>query len=366
MLPMRPSTAHAAPARGASPPAAQRPPPLSPQNPYIRRPARHLPANAKASSVFSSAGGGHAHAPHRHLTALRDFNSSEVAAIRADLRAGQTLDQYLRHERVLEHFLANTWTLPLASAIEETMLATLKAREVIYWQDIPSLHVLYSRKCAQVLPHSKGLVGFTFFSREVLVTQLPSAHAAFSPEHDGKIFATPDPAMIIPLWDSNGNICGVVEVIRDSKRPSFDKEDTAFVEFFIRKFKVYSPWLFQPKRVDSLCLELLQSMDFEQFLISLQRKLCEFFNCTSVELWRYSISEASATQYLRSPTVFDLSISATGERDLERLFSLRFQKLRFLHSEIVRTRRKVSLSNPVLFLRNYRERECREKMDIEL
>jgi hypothetical protein len=200
-------------------------------------------------------------------------------------------------KRVVESFLEQTWTLPLATAIKKAILTALRAVDVIYWEDVPSLHILYSRRRHEVVRHSAGLIGFAFFSRELLKAESASAHPSFSAEADGKVLGDVL-VFLFPLGDSNKNIRGVVEVIGDRERP-WNSDDEAFINFFTRKFRFYSRWLFQARRHTELVLELLPAMDLEQLLIIFQNKVCALFSCNSCELWRCNVPERVMTQYGR-------------------------------------------------------------------
>ncbi|OHS95423.1 3'5'-cyclic nucleotide phosphodiesterase family protein [Tritrichomonas foetus] len=216
-------------------------------------------------------------------------------------------DKYLRHESVLEAFLLNSSTMPLYSAIEETISLQLKASTVTFWQDIPSLHVLYSDRVHRTVKHSDGLVGFTFFAREVIKAPNCAQHSAYNDEIDTLLTPPGTPVILFPLWDSNNNVCSVVEVTRDSKDPFFDEEDELFIQFFIKKFKVFSPWLYNQKFPHKQCLELNQLMEIEQYLILFQRKIPDLFNCSRCEIWRYNESTKILEMFRRSVTVVDIT-----------------------------------------------------------
>ncbi|OHT00473.1 3'5'-cyclic nucleotide phosphodiesterase family protein [Tritrichomonas foetus] len=221
----------------------------------------------------------------------------------------QTNEKYLRHESVLEAFLVNTMTCPLHEAIEQTIQLTLKAATVTLWQDIPTLHMLYSRRLDKSVTHSTGLIGFTFFSREVVKIDNASAHAAYSSEIDGIVAPGQTPMILFPLWDSNNNVCAVVQVTRDPKDPFFDEDAEDFIQFFIQKYKIYSHWLSQQKIPHEVVLEVIQVMQIEQFLLTFNKKITALFECNSCELWRYNLSSREITIYKKNITKTDIGRS---------------------------------------------------------
>lgn len=219
----------------------------------------------------------------------------------------QLSEKYLRHESVLEAFLGNSMTMKLSSAIEQTISLTLKASTVTFWQDIPSLHALFSDRVKQTVDHSEGLVGFTFFSREITRIPEPTQHPAYSEKVDSALCPKGTPVLLFPLWDDNNNICAVVEVTREAKDPFFDDEDDEFIQFFIKKFKIYAHWLYVVKPPHEDILELLQLMEIEQFLILFQRKICSLFDCNSGEIWKQNITTKELAQYRRSKSTIDIA-----------------------------------------------------------
>ncbi|KAH0793463.1 3'5'-cyclic nucleotide phosphodiesterase family protein [Histomonas meleagridis] len=230
------------------------------------------------------------------------------------------VDKYNQRESVLEAFLTNATTMPLHSAVEEIMTISLKAQNVIMWQDVPSLHALYSEKIKKSIDHSVGLVGYTFFRREIVKIPNVTEHQAYSPEIDGEIVPNNSSVIIFPLWDLNNNVCAVVEVIRDSKNPFFDNDDEEFIEYFIRKYKFYCTWLRKQPHPHQQCLELMQLMEVEQFLILLQRKISELYNCRVCEIWKYDKTNGELQQYKRSKISIDINHSGiVGEAILNEI-----------------------------------------------
>lgn len=214
-------------------------------------------------------------------------------------------DQYLRHESILEAFLVNSQTCPLHEAIERTIGITMKAHSVTFWQDIPSLHVMYSLRLQKSVEHSAGLVGYTFFSREVVKAPVASSHSGYNPDADSVVLEGKEPVLLFPLWDSNNNVCAVVEVTREPSQDFFDDEDEDFVQFFIQKFRVYSAWLFQLKHPHDDCLELMQVMELEQFMLMFQRKLSQMFACNRCEMWKYDNGTKELTMYRETVVTVD-------------------------------------------------------------
>ena len=217
-------------------------------------------------------------------------------------------DRYLQNESIFEAFLINAMEMKLDAAIEETVTITLKANNVLFWQDIPSLHTLYSEKLHQTVSHSSGLVGFTFFSREITKFEAGQIHPSFSEQIDepivpfGKVHV-----LLFPLWDFQSNIIGVVEIIRDIKEPMFDDNDMDFILYFIKKFKFFSHWIGNPKFPHDNIAEMLQSMELEQFLLVMQKNMGKLFQCKICEIWEFDQKTNSLLQYSKDIKQYDIS-----------------------------------------------------------
>ncbi|OHS99710.1 hypothetical protein TRFO_33841 [Tritrichomonas foetus] len=191
----------------------------------------------------------------------------------------QSNEKYLRHESVKKAFLVNTMTCPLQKKIEQTIQITLKAEKKTLWQDIPTLHMLKKRRLDKAVTHNTGKKGFTFFSREVVKIKKASSHSSYSPEIEKKVAPGKTPMMLFPKKDSNSNVCAVVQVKKDPKNPFFDDEDEKKVQFFIKKFKIYSKKLHLPKIPHETVQKKMQIMQLEQFLLAKKRKITQLFEC---------------------------------------------------------------------------------------
>jgi len=237
------------------------------------------------------------------------FNNSGsfvYSSTRSNHGFGHVSERYIQNESVFEAFLINAMEMKLSSAIEETISITLKAHNVIFWQDIPSLHILYSEKLHRTVSHSSGVVGFTFFSRELTKIESGQKHASYSEDIDsdvvpiGKVHA-----VLFPLWDYNGNVCGVVEITREMKEPMFDDNDIDFIQFFVKKFKLFSHWIGIVKFPHELVGEMLQSMEVEQFMLVIQRNMTSLYNCKSCEIWEYDTRNKELHQFYKDRKTVD-------------------------------------------------------------
>ena len=219
----------------------------------------------------------------------------------------QESEKHQKFESILESFLMNTLASPTFQAIEETISITLNAATVTLWQDIPSLHLLHSPRLLRTCTHSSGLVGYTFFTREIVKAEKASTHSAYSEKDDKLICPGDTPVLLFPLWDYENNVCSVVEVTKSTDKPFFNEEDEDFILFFTKRFKVYSKWLFQTQFPHNLVSEIMSVMELEQFLLVFKQKIPAFFNCRKAEIWMYDIVNKKLLRYDDTETVIDES-----------------------------------------------------------
>ncbi|EAX89648.1 3'5'-cyclic nucleotide phosphodiesterase family protein [Trichomonas vaginalis G3] len=209
----------------------------------------------------------------------------------------QTMERHQKYEQILDSFLLNSLEGPIAQVIEETIGVTLDATTVTLWQDIPSLHMLYSKRLTRTVNHSSGLVGFTFFTREIVKSEQASQHNAYVESEDSLICPGNTQVLLFPLWDSENNICAVVEVTKQPGKPFFSDEDEDFILFFTKRFKIYSQWLFKPAFPQKFISDLSSVMELEQFLLVFQQRVPSFFNARAAEIWKYDMHNKELYRY---------------------------------------------------------------------
>ena len=199
-----------------------------------------------------------------------------------------------RLESVMENFLNIAAGQPLFSATENVLIEELGANSAVFWQDIPSLQLLYSQKLNKSIGHTKGILGQAFFMRQKMNVQDIKANIFYDENIDGLAGDEALPHIFFPLWDFSNTVCAVVQV---AKEGGFNEQDEEFIAYFIKKFKVYSHWLDKVDLPHQLLLELLQNMEMEQFLLLFQRKLTALFKCAAAEIWKLDKKTGKIFQY---------------------------------------------------------------------
>jgi len=278
----------------------------NPQLPYNKRQRVSNPSVSFNENFLSSYGQENPNKSiNKYLSSINGSFSPEfpktvnkVSLVKPPNLFQQNSDKYATDDSYFEGFLVNASEMELNRAVELTIGTALKSNNVIFWQDIPSLHLLYSSKVNKTVTHSSGIVGYTFFSRELTKIQAGVVHPSYEEETDSIIApAGAVHLLLFPMWDSHGNACGVVEVVREASSPPFNDDDIQFVEFFIRKYKLISKWLSKECFPHDYIVDILQIMEIEQFLLVLQRCLSHIFGSKRAEIWEYDIRSSALYRY---------------------------------------------------------------------
>ena len=189
-------------------------------------------------------------------------------------------------DQSIEDFLEQVEISPLPKAIETYIAGCLDAKTVIFWQDVSNLQALYSSTLKKSCTYSCGIVGNTFFTRQVTMAQSGSEHPAFSQEFDISFCPNQAPIIAFPLSDFSSTIMGVCLVVRTPGSQMFSKADQDFVQWFIRKFKILSRWIKPLKSSNEHILEIAQVQRTEEFIKTAFTKIASYFNCRSAEIWK--------------------------------------------------------------------------------
>jgi GAF domain-containing protein len=215
-------------------------------------------------------------------------------------------DKYARYEAILDEFLLNTGKLEWSRAVEETICLTLQAKTATLWHDIPALQLLYSDRLKRTVRHTDGLVGYTMFAREITITEDAATHSSYCQQIDMELTPPGTPVLLFPLRDAEDNVCAIVEVTREPRRPFSAPDDQDFVRYFAAKFRVFSNWLVRPAFHHEFCLELMQALEVEQYLTLFQRRVCMLFNCRSAEIWMLDTTSRELKRYVRTGEIMDI------------------------------------------------------------
>ena len=205
----------------------------------------------------------------------------------ASPKSSVSLDNYQKNERIVEEFLTDPAYRELHERVEALIKAELSAEEVTFWQDIPSLHMLYSPRRKMTAAHNEGLIGQTFFLRDRIIVEKPQKHPSYSERVDMPETSMPCVMLYFPLWDHMGSICAVVQVVRSSLMPFNVEKELAFLDYFVRKFSVFSRFVDPPVQVDASVLALMRCTELLPFLSAFQNEMRTLCGCRWVEIWKH-------------------------------------------------------------------------------
>ncbi|OHT09398.1 3'5'-cyclic nucleotide phosphodiesterase family protein [Tritrichomonas foetus] len=211
----------------------------------------------------------------------------------AYLQNSKPKHKYPHHslEKLFDDIASNSFDQPLNKLAEEYLRSFFRVENVSFFHDISSVSSLYCPSNSVVFPHGSGLIGYCHFSRKILNIKCANTHVSFSPIYDGKICQANSRLLIFPLFDYQGHVKSVVQMIRPASLPSFDDEDEKAIEYLQNKFQIYSRWLFQPIPTESTFTELVLAQRLGDFVESMTTKLERIFNCRTAEIWEFNKEE---------------------------------------------------------------------------
>jgi len=235
-----------------------------------------------------------------------DFNSKKPTKNNSD------------HESSFDQFIAFSNAENYVESIEQFVREKTKAETVYYWQDIPSINQLYCNRINKSAEHSQGVIGYTFFSREILVLEKLCSHASFSHLFDSTICSGQSRVLVFPLFDNQNTVCSVVQAIKGPKETPFSSEDIDFVKFFTRKFIIYSKFYIENGSSKNILEDFKAIMETDQYLRIFQKIIPNIFCCQKAEIWRYELSSNVLTRFFNDATVLDIKQSGIAGESLLR------------------------------------------------
>lgn len=217
------------------------------------------------------------------------YNSCDNASSQSSVGANKLqnkVSQVDKFTRLFTQFIQQCYSSELSQAIEFIMTAALKATQVIFWQDVPSVKQLYSKKLGKSVPYQEGLVGHTYTSKKFTKIDQSHKHSSWNSSTDGLICPNDTPVLLFPLWDHKDNIVAIVEATRQPKDPFFGQDIEDFVDYFAQQFKLYSKWLLPSQNPMELIQDMVGIVNIQDFLVLFKKKISSFFSCRSAEIWR--------------------------------------------------------------------------------
>ncbi|OHT07755.1 hypothetical protein TRFO_23941 [Tritrichomonas foetus] len=232
------------------------------------------------------------------------------------------LQKLLKNQRIFEKFILDAMKRPLADCVEDLLTDIFHAKDVIFWQDIPSLHMMYSKKLDLVASHSDGLVGYEFFQRSRLILEYPGEHPAYKEDFDKIEGDIPLSLLTFTLFDNNGNVSAVVQIKRIRSNPFTDTQELSFLDYFEEKFPIFFPLYDKVNLQQDVICKMLQEMDIDQFLLHFQKQMVTIFSCRSAEIWKLDQAEHVLHLYKKAKSVVDWSRGGIASEAIDRRYPL--------------------------------------------
>lgn len=205
-------------------------------------------------------------------------------------------------DQLMDNFLEKLVSKSLTDAIEMFFRTNLAAKQVIYWEHVPSLNFLYSSSTLKTCPLMSGLVGYSFYSKTTISSPNPPAHPSFHPTTDSRLLALNAPALIFPLFNEKNQTISVVEIIRPVNGEPFTSDDTKFSEWFQNKFSFLSKFIYVKPSLTKFSESIFGITNNFEFFKSIRPKACQFFKAKTFEIWSLNYQTKEMFQYTDKAT----------------------------------------------------------------
>lgn len=207
------------------------------------------------------------------------------------------LSRHIRMEDAFDSIISNSLTNDFHHAIEEALKNYFSAEKVSFFDNIQSIKILYCLSSGVYCSHETGIIGFALSSRKILNLAQASDHNSYSIETDKNIVSPDQPILLFPISDSESNVKGIVSISRTKTTGHFSEDDIKSAEYFQKKFKIYSQYLFQPQFDMDFVTDLLKISHQGPYIQEITSKLINLFNCENAELWRLNSQTGQMTFY---------------------------------------------------------------------
>ncbi|EAY10971.1 3'5'-cyclic nucleotide phosphodiesterase family protein [Trichomonas vaginalis G3] len=201
------------------------------------------------------------------------------------------------YDPLMDSFLEKLLNKSISDTIELFFRTNLAAKQVIYWENVPSLGFLYSPSTLKTVPLMSGLVGYAFYSKTTINSPNPPAHPSFHPMADSKLLPLNAPALVFPLFNEKNQPVLVVEIIRPVNGEPFTSDDVQFSEWFQNKFSFLSKWIFPKPNLTKFTESIFNVVNNNDFMKNIRPVICQFFKARTFELWSLNTKTKEMFQY---------------------------------------------------------------------
>lgn len=226
----------------------------------------------------------------------------------------------------VDNFIINAAETSICAAAEKFFLQKYNAATVVYWEDVPSLKQLYSPTNSLLCSYNGSLPGFSFYSRAILRTRVPTLHPSYSTTIDVRIVPQDAPLMIFPLFTHRGQLCSVIEIVKTPSSPEFTEADESFIQYFSYKFILFSRFLLEKQVQEPILLDILQLTKTSELIPKITTQLANFFGCRICEIWRADKIENNITRFTEEdPSGIRIDNCGIVKESLEKVVTINCQ-----------------------------------------
>ena len=192
-------------------------------------------------------------------------------------------------DEIFDFFLKEAIDNDLINSLEYFFNDLFNANSIAVWLYVSSLDILYSRYFHKTTSSSQGLVGFCFFTKQIMKVMNPEKHPSYEENVDFQ-----DSTLLFPLYDNKNNIFCVVQIVKEFNETmnsnqiqfcSSLNDDIKFLEWFSEKIKLVYTHYSKSKSIDQIMLQLNQIQFKDSFLKEFDETISDFFGCESMEIY---------------------------------------------------------------------------------
>jgi hypothetical protein len=186
-------------------------------------------------------------------------------------------------DRILELLSERARVSTGVSAIESALADSLPESDVYYWEDLPSLGLLYSATLNLAAVRTSGLLGSCFSARRTIKIEKPKSNPSFDPAVDGVSIKSDSAVCLIPVYGAQSDLIGILEVITAT---ATSESEVGFIEWYAKKLGLLRHLLSPPVDIDGLVLSIGQMKHSNAPNSRYFKKIAEFFHSRAFEIWR--------------------------------------------------------------------------------
>ena len=166
-------------------------------------------------------------------------------------------------------------------AIEQTLTTIFNAQTIV-WIKFPNSNNYYSPTVDLKYDSNSGIFRHFINSNDPLILKLLTDNKFFEKGIDDRFIPSNYSSIIFPIMNRDNSIVCIVQLYRTKQ---FEESNFELIRFLMKKFRLYSFFIFSPSFSISLALDLIEFQLFPIIITKLTSTLEKKFKCRKSEIW---------------------------------------------------------------------------------